>query len=110
MGINLFQLKEKYQNIIEKNDILNPNIQTLSSPASSTLSVKDLTQSFSSEFSSKPVLINQPNDSTSNIAIDDKIKEAKIKCNKISDNDILIIIIIIIIIQVCVESFKFTIN
>ena len=76
LGINLFQLKEKYMNIIEKNDNLDPNVQTsLSSSYTQTISTKDLSQSFSSEFSSKPVLINQSKDSSS-IIIDEKTKEA----------------------------------
>ena len=77
LGINLFQLKEKYQNIIE-NDNLNPNVQMLSSSSSytQTLSTKDLSQSFSSEFSSKPATTTE---------IDDKTKEA-INIQKTLDN------------------------
>jgi len=93
LGINLFQLKEKYQNIIE-NDNLNPNVQILSSSSSytQTLSTKDLSQSFSSEFSSKPVLINQDSmnittttTTTTTTEIDDKTKEA-INIQKTLDN------------------------
>ena len=76
IGINLFQLKEKYKSIIEKNET-----SIASSTNTQTLSTKDLSQSFSTEFSSKPVVINQTNEPI----ISDKQKES-IETQKALDN------------------------
>lgn len=85
LGINLFQLKEKYKSIIEKND--NSSINEISTSSSTTtisaLSVKDLSTSYSTEFSSKPIVIN--NNQTNGANMTDKQKES-IDTQKVLDH------------------------
>jgi hypothetical protein len=81
IGINLFQLKEKYKSIIEKNENMTNESPIATSTYTQALSTKDLSQSFSTEFSSKPVVINQTNQAI----ISDKQKES-IDAQKALDN------------------------
>jgi len=87
LGINLFQLKEKYKNIIEKNDNSSINEISPASSSSSTtisaLSIKDLSTSYSNEFSSKPIVVN--NNQSNDVNMTDKQKES-IETQKVLDH------------------------